>query len=204
MATPAPPVPGPESDLDGLKIDERGLAEGVAYVPSPNWDERPTGAIIRLLVIHAISLPPGEFGGPGIVELFTNRLDPRAHPYYQEIAHLKVSAHFLLRRNGSIIQFVPCLKRAWHAGASRWRGLERCNDFSIGIELEGCDWLPFEAAQYQALDRLTRALRSAYPIEDIVGHCDVAPGRKSDPGPFFDWSRYRAARGCCTRLANKN
>lgn len=184
-----------------LRIDEAGLAEGVAYIASPNCDERPAGTAIRLLVIHAISLPPGEFGGPGIIELFTNRLDPGAHPYYRSLAGLKVSAHFLLRRDGSAIQFVPCSKRAWHAGVSSWRGLGRCNDFSIGIELEGCDWLPFEDAQYRALDRLTRALRSTYPIEDIVGHCDIAPGRKTDPGPCFDWSRYTAARGCCTRLA---
>lgn len=187
-----------------MRINEKGLAEGAEYIASPNWDERPPGTAIRLLVIHAISLPPGEFGGPGIVELFTNRLDPRAHPYYREIAGFKVSAHFLVRRNGAIIQFVLCLKRAWHAGASRWRGLERCNDFSIGIELEGCDWLPFEEAQYRALNRLTRALCSAYPIEDIVGHCDIAPGRKTDPGPCFDWSRYRAARGYSMRLAKKD
>jgi AmpD protein len=187
-----------------LRIDEKGLAEGAEYIPSPNWDERPPGTAIRLLVIHAISLPPGEFGGSGIVELFTNRLNPKTHPYYREIAGLKVSAHFLLRRNGAVIQFVPCLKRAWHAGVSRWRDLARCNDFSIGIELEGCDWLPFEEAQYWALDDLTRALRSAYPIEDIVGHADIAPGRKTDPGPCFDWSRYRAARGCCAQLAKKD
>jgi AmpD protein len=147
---------------------------------------------IELLVVHAISLPPGEFGGPGIATLFTNRLDPSAHPYYASVADLKVSAHFLIRRDGETIQFVPCAKRAWHAGASNWCGRSRCNDFSIGIELEGCDEVPFEAAQYDALAALARALRGRYPIADIVGHSDIAPGRKSDPGPHFDWARFRA------------
>jgi AmpD protein len=202
---PGSPESVSDQDLgDCLRIDEYGLVQGAQYIPSPNWDERPAGTAIRLLVIHAISLPPGEFGGGGIIELFTNRLDPEAHPYYRQVAGLKVSAHFLLRRNGTLVQFVPCLKRAWHAGASNWRGLERCNDFSIGIELEGCDWLPFEEVQYRGLDRLTQALRSIYPIEDIVGHSDIAPGRKTDPGPCFDWARYRAARGCSARLTKKD
>jgi len=166
--------------------------EGAGFIASPNCDERPAGTPIDLLVIHSISLPPGEFGGPGIVELFTNRLDPAAHPYYAGIAGLKVSAHFLIRRDGALIQFVPCHMRAWHAGASCWRGRERCNDFSVGIELEGSEATPFEDAQYRQLAALTRALGAAYPVREIVGHDDIAPGRKADPGPHFDWQRYRA------------
>lgn len=175
-----------------VRIGADGLAAGVPFVPSPNCDERPAGAAIELLVIHAISLPPGEFGGPGIEQLFLNALDPAGHPYYAGIAHLKVSAHFLVRRDGALVQFVPCTKRAWHAGESTWCGRGRCNDFSIGVELEGCEDAPFEACQYASLARLTRALRAAYPIADIAGHADIAPGRKSDPGPQFEWVRYRA------------
>lgn len=174
-----------------LVITDKGLVEGVRYVPSPNCDDRPDGAAIDLLIIHNISLPPGEFGGQGIIDLFTNRLDSAAHPYYALIADRRVSAHFLIRRDGEVIQFVPCGNRAWHAGASDWRGRSRCNDFSIGIELEGSDDMPFEAAQYEALAKLTRALRARYPIADIAGHSDIAPGRKTDPGPLFDWTRYR-------------
>jgi len=166
--------------------------EGVRYVPSPNCDERPGGCTAELLVIHNISLPPGEFGGRGIEELFTNRLDAAAHPDYPAIAELKVSAHFLIRRDGELVQFVPCGKRAWHAGESSWRGRARCNDFSIGVELEGTDRAPFTDAQYERLAELTRALQARYPIRDIAGHSDVAPGRKTDPGPHFDWTRYRA------------
>ena len=162
-----------------------------AQCPSPNFDDRPDGTIIELLVVHGISLPPGEFGGPGIIELFTNRLDPGAHPYYAQVADLRVSSHFLIRRDGELLQFVPCAKRAWHAGVSSWRGRERCNDFSIGVELEGTDDSPYEAAQYAALARLTRALVRRYPIGDVVGHSDIAPGRKTDPGSGFDWARYR-------------
>ena len=161
-------------------------------MPSPNCDERPTGSAIALIVVHNISLPPGEFGGQGIVELFTNRLERKAHPYYARLAELKVSAHFLIRRDGEVIQFVPCEKRAWHAGASSWHGREHCNDFSIGIELEGGDDAPFEDAQYAVLAALTCAVKRRYPIADIVGHSDIAPGRKTDPGPHFDWARYRA------------
>jgi len=161
-------------------------------VASPNCDDRPAGAAVELLVIHNISLPPGEFGGAGIVDLFTNRLDPRAHPYYAAIAGLRVSAHFLIRRDGEVIQFVPCSRRAWHAGVSSWCSRERCNDYSVGIELEGCDDRPFEAVQYERLVALTRALRARYPVAGIVGHSDIAPGRKTDPGPCFDWTRFRA------------
>ena len=174
-----------------LRLDARGLAEGVRYDPSPNFDERPANCAVTLLIIHHISLPPGVFGGPGIAEFFTNRLDPAAHPFYASIAGLKVSAHFLIRRNGELIQFVPCAKRAWHAGESSWRDRGRCNDFSIGIELEGTGEVPYTGAQYRRLAELTRALRARYPISGIVGHSDVAPGRKSDPGPSFDWARYR-------------
>ena len=174
------------------RISEGGVIEGVRYEPSPNRDERPDGCAIDLLVIHYISLPPGEFGGPGIIEHFTNRLDPSAHPFYASIAGTKVSAHFLVRRDGELIQFVPCAKRAWHAGESSWKGRTRCNDFSIGIEMEGTGEVSFTDAQYERLTGLTRALRARYPITDIVGHSDVAPGRKSDPGPRFDWARYRA------------
>ena len=176
-----------------MRITDEGLVEGACFIASPNCDERPAGTPIDLLVIHSISLPPGEFGGPGIVELFINRLDPAAHPYYAGIAGLKVSAHFLIRRNGALIQFVPCRMRAWHAGASCWRGRERCNDFSVGIELEGSEATPFEDAQYRQLAALTRALGAAYPVREIVGHDDIARGRKSDPGPHFDWQRYRAS-----------
>ena len=171
------------------------MVRAAAQVPSPNFDDRPEGTVITLLVVHGISLPPGEFGGPGIVELFTNRLDPAAHPYYRKIAKLKVSSHFLVRRDGALVQFVPCAKRAWHAGESWWRGRDRCNDFSIGIELEGTDDSPYEAAQYSTLARLTRTLSRRYAITDVARHSDVAPGRKTDPGDGFDWVRYRRMAG---------
>lgn len=147
---------------------------------------------VDLIVVHAISLPPGEFGGDAIERLFTNTLDPALHPYYRQIDGLQVSAHFLIRRDGAVVQFVSCERRAWHAGASRWRARESCNDFSIGIELEGCDTLPFEAAQYEGLATLIVAVERRYPIAHIVGHADIAPGRKTDPGPHFDWPRLRA------------
>ena len=174
-----------------LRLTEQGLIEGARYIESPNCDDRPEGSAVELIVIHAISLPPGEFGGDGIVDLFTNRLDPAGHPYYAQIAGLRVSAHFLIRRHGSVIQFVPASRRAWHAGESTWRGRSRCNDFSIGIELEGSDDVPFEDVQYVAAARLTAVLRSCFPVADIAGHSDIAPGRKTDPGPYFDWIRYR-------------
>jgi len=176
-------------------VDRAGLVRAAAQVPSPNCDERPEGTVITLLVVHCISLPPGHFGGPGIVELFTNRLDPAAHPYYRTVAKLKVSAHFLIRRDGALTQFVSCGQRAWHAGTSSWRGRAHCNDFSIGVELEGTDDLPYERAQYAMLARLTRALRHRYPIADAAGHRDIAPGRKTDPGPAFDWPRFRRLTG---------
>jgi len=174
-----------------LHVDRAGVVRAVAQIPSPNCDARPDGETISLLVIHGISLPPGQFGGPWVVELFTNRLSPKAHPYFEGLAGLRVSAHFFIRREGVLAQFVPCEMRAWHAGASAWRGRQGCNDFSIGVELEGTDDTPYEDVQYAVLGRLTRALRRRYPIRDIVGHNQIAPGRKTDPGAGFDWPRYR-------------
>ena len=170
-----------------MRITEDGLLEGARFISSPNCDARPADACVELIVIHNISLPPGGFGGPGVVDLFLNRLDPAGHRYYADIAHLRVSAHFFIRRDGEIIQFVACAQRAWHAGVSQWRGRERCNDFSVGIELEGTDEMPFEDAQYGGLLRLIEALKARYPIVAVTGHADVAPGRKTDPGPAFDW-----------------
>lgn len=160
---------------------------GARVLPSPNHDERPLGEVPSLLVVHAISLPPDVFGGPYVEQLFSNTLDPAEHPYFASIHTLRVSAHFFIRRNGELVQFVPCGCRAWHAGLSNWRGRERCNDFSIGVELEGCDSQPFEQVQYQVLARLIQRLRQDFPLADIAGHSDIAPGRKTDPGPYFNW-----------------
>lgn len=176
-------------------VDADGRVDAARYVGSGNCDERPPDTAITLLVIHGISLPPGQFGGDGIVRLFTNALDYAAHPYYATLADSRVSAHFLIRRAGELLQFVPCAKRAWHAGVSVWRGRDRCNDYSIGVELEGTDAVPYTEAQYRALAELTRALRAVYPIGDIAGHCDIAPRRKTDPGPCFDWPRFRNSIG---------
>jgi AmpD protein len=167
--------------------DAGSWLEGVHRVVSPNQDDRPPGEAIRLIVIHSISLPPGEFGGAAIERLFTNCLDPQEHPYFREVHLLRVSAHFLIRRDGELLQFVATSRRAWHAGVSCWRGRERCNDFSIGVELEGDDEHPYTDYQYASLGRLVRTLRGHYPIEAVVGHADIAPGRKTDPGPRFDW-----------------
>lgn len=163
------------------------------FVDSPNQDERPSGSGITLAVIHSISLPPGEFGGDAIERLFTNRLDPAAHPYFAEIAHLRVSSHFLIRRDGELVQFVPVERRAWHAGASSWRGRARCNDFSVGIELEGTDDGAFTDAQYSRLATLLNGLRRDLPLRDLAAHSDIAPGRKTDPGTGFDWPRLLAS-----------
>ena len=168
-------------------INTQGWLTPCQHCLSPNYDARPVGQAIDMIVIHNISLPPNEYGGEGVRQLFTNCLDPNAHPYYAEIAHLKVSSHFFIRRDGSLLQFVSCLDRAWHAGVSSWQGRERCNDFSVGIELEGSDDEAFTFAQYQALKPLLQILKQTYPIQHIVGHSDIAPGRKTDPGPFFDW-----------------
>ena len=164
-------------------------------MPSPNCDERPAGEAVTLLVLHSISLPPGAYCGDAVERFFTNRLDAEAHPYFDGIKNLRVSAHFLVRRDGEIIQFVPTGRRAWHAGESMWRGRSRCNDFSLGIELEGVDDDSFEPAQYRRLAELLDALGAALPLSDIAAHSDIAPARKTDPGAFFDW------RGCLTLFA---
>ena len=172
-------------------IDDAGWCARAVQHPSPNFDARPDGVDISLIVIHNISLPPNQFGGEWITDLFLNRLDPQAHPYFETIHTFEVSAHFLIRRNGEIVQFVSCDARAWHAGQSSFRGQPNCNDYSIGIELEGLEGDRFEPARYAALARLCRALARRYPIDAIVGHEHVAPGRKHDPGPGFDWRHLR-------------
>lgn len=182
-----------------LRVDVAGLIPGVRYVPSPNEDERPDREPICLLVVHGISLPPGHFGGSDIEKLFTNTLDCADHVYFAQLQGLRVSAHFLIRRDGEIVQFVCCQRRAWHAGQSCWKGRERCNDFSIGIELEGTDDSAYAAVQYASLAALSKALMLTYPIDAIVGHSDIAPGRKTDPGPAFDWSRFRALLAAAPR-----
>jgi len=175
-----------------MMVDARtGWLSDVRRVVSPNRDERPGGCAPGLIVVHGISLPPGRFGGPWIDQLFTNTLCPDEHEYFATIGDLRVSAHVLIRRDGEMTQYVPFTERAWHAGQSSYCGREACNDFSIGIELEGTDELPYEAAQYRALARVVTALRHAYPSlreAELVGHSDIAPGRKTDPGPAFDWS----------------
>jgi AmpD protein len=176
-----------------LTIDTgTGIVQEARQVLSPNCDERPPGVLPDLIVVHGISLPPGEFGGPWIERLFTNTLDPAAHPSFAEIAGLQVSSHLLIRRDGELVQFVPLTRRAWHAGQSSYCGRERCNDFSIGIEMEGTDEQPYTEAQYRQLALLVRALRAALPslrTAPLVGHSDIAPDRKTDPGPAFDWGR---------------
>jgi AmpD protein len=167
-----------------------GCLRDVRYCASPNCDERPPGATVDLIVVHGISLPPGKFGGPWIERLFTNRLDSTAHSYFREIEGLRVSAHALITRSGDVLQFVPFHRRAWHAGQSIFQGRERCNDYSIGIELEGADEIPYEPTQYAVLASVIGALWKAFPAlprENVVGHSDIAPGRKTDPGPAFDW-----------------
>ena len=167
-------------------------------VPSPNFNARPTEAAPELIVIHGISLPPGEYGGPYIEALFTNQLNPADHAYFSEVAHLTVSAHFLIRRDGAIVQFVSTDDRAWHAGESCWERRTNCNDFSIGIEVEGCDEERYEMPQYRVLAQLIRAVRNQYPAiqhDAIVGHSDIAPGRKTDPGPAFDWLQLKGLLG---------
>ena len=176
-----------------MEIDRFGFAKDIRFIASPNCDERPPEMEIPLLVIHNISLPPREYGGEDVIRFFTNQLDAEAHPYYSMIRDLRVSSHFFIRRDGEVIQFVSCNKRAWHCGVSAWRERSRCNDFSIGIELEGSDEDPFEGIQYERLAALTRALQAVYPIREIVGHSEIAPVRKTDPGPCFDWDRYRSA-----------
>lgn len=178
--------------MNHFTINADGWCEQALRLPSPNFDARTADTAIDLLVIHNISLPPGQFGGLYIQDLFTNCLDCDAHPYFDQLRSLRVSAHFLIRRNESIIQFVSANDRAWHAGVSNFHGRERCNDFSIGIELEGTDFQSFEPAQYDALVALTLALTQRYPLAHVTGHEHIAPGRKTDPGPFFEWGLYKS------------
>jgi len=178
-----------------VKRSGRLHGHNVRWIKSPNYDQRPVKDDIDLLVIHNISLPPGKFGGCHVDELFQNRLDPHQHPYFKEICHLKVSSHVLIDRQGELVQYVPFHKRAWHAGESEFEGRSACNDFSIGIELEGSDDRPFMSIQYQKLAELIMVLLSSYSHlskDRIVGHCDIAPGRKTDPGPHFDWLRLKS------------
>lgn len=182
--------------MSNLTLDPDGWLRPVQRRPSPHRDGRPAGVVADLLVIHNISLPPGEFGGPWIDDLFLGRLDPQAHPYFRGIAGMRVSAHLLIRRDGGITQYVPLCERAWHAGASNFAGREACNDYSIGIELEGTDHFPYADAQYGSLERLSRCIMTAYPRitpARVTGHSMIAPGRKTDPGPAFDWARLHRA-----------
>jgi len=178
-----------------LQVDlESGLLRGARQIASPNFDSRPAGVETDLIVVHGISLPPGEFGGPWIDRLFTNTLPPQQHPYFAEVAPLRVSSHLVLDRDGKVTQYVRFTDRAWHAGKSVYKQREACNDYSVGVELEGTDTLPYAAAQYGALAEVVAALCAAYPrlsARRLVGHSDIAPGRKTDPGPAFDWPRAR-------------
>jgi AmpD protein len=191
--------------ISSLRVETAaGLLEGARHVDSPNHDERPGGAVPELIIVHGISLPPGEYGGPWIDRLFTNTLPSEVHPYFAQIAGLKVSSHLLIRRDGELVQYVPFHRRAWHAGASSYCGRERCNDFSIGIELEGTDDAAYEPIQYRKLTDAILALCAAYPSLSparIAGHSDVAPGRKTDPGPGFDWVRLHAMIRAFARFA---
>jgi AmpD protein len=178
-----------------LQVDlKTGLMREARQVASPNCDSRPSGVEADLIVIHGISLPPGEFGGPWIERLFTNSLPAEIHPYFAEVAALRVSSHLVVQRDGALTQYVSFADRAWHAGQSSYEGREACNDFSVGVELEGADTLPYEATQYDVLAEAVAALCAAYPrlsAQRLVGHSDIAPGRKTDPGPAFDWPRAR-------------
>ena len=180
--------------LEQMVIDENGWVCGVEHIPSPNYELRPKSKKIKLIVVHAISLPPGEYGGGYIQQFFTNKLDAEAHKYFEEISQMRVSAHCLISRNGEIVQFVSFIDRAWHAGESCWNEEENCNDYSIGIELEGCDTDTFEECQYEKLAILIHSLQCKYPHiteRAICGHNDIAPDRKTDPGPLFDWQKLR-------------
>ena len=195
--SPSLPGDGAEEPVRGPSSRERrrawreGWWSGAEARPSPNFDERPAGEAVTLVVLHSISLPPGEYGGDAVEQLFTNRLDCDAHPYYAQLRGLRVSAHFFVRRDGRVLQFVSCDRRAWHAGRSHWRGRDDCNHYSIGIELEGLEGHAFDDEQYRVLARLLRALALRWPIAEAVGHEDVAPGRKADPGPGYDGQRQR-------------
>jgi N-acetyl-anhydromuramoyl-L-alanine amidase len=187
-----------------LQVDlKSGLMRGVRHVASPNHDSRPAGVVADLIVVHGISLPPGEFGGPWIDRLFTNTLPAAAHPYFAEVSALRVSSHLVVTRDGAVTQYVKFTERAWHAGQSAYQGREACNDFSVGVELEGTDTLPYESAQYATLARVVAALCAAYPQlspDRLAGHSDIAPGRKTDPGPAFDWP---LARGLISAACGK-
>lgn len=186
-----------------LKLDRHGWlapAPGVRLLPSPNCDMRPAGTTVSLLVIHNISLPPGQFGGPHVADLFLNRLDYSAHPWLMRLRGLRVSAHFFITRQGEVVQFVATEARAWHAGVSRLDHRERCNDFSLGIELEGTDTLPYTDAQYTALAKLAQLLRTRYPLRAVRGHEHIAPGRKTDPGPAFNWPRFGRMAAIAPRM----
>lgn len=178
-----------------FSVDTQGCLRPAKQCPSPNFNERPADGPIELLVIHSISLPPGQFGGDEVEAFFQNKLDASQHPYFEEIQGLEVSAHLLIRRTGEVVQFVPFHQRAWHAGVSEYCGRQSCNDFSIGIELEGTETLAFTERQYQVLAQVTQALQKAYPalndFAKIVAHSDIAPGRKTDPGEHFDWQKYK-------------
>lgn len=188
--------------MQALFLDRHGWlapGPGVTLAPSPNADERPAGAQASLLVIHNISLPPGRFHGPCVADLFLNRLDYGSHPWLEQLRGLRVSAHFFVRRDGSVLQFASTESRAWHAGVSRFNGRERCNDFSIGIEVEGADTVPYTDEQYVTLARLAPVLRNRYPLAHVRGHEHIAPGRKTDPGPAFDWHRFGVESGYTQR-----
>ncbi|HUW97545.1 MAG TPA: 1,6-anhydro-N-acetylmuramyl-L-alanine amidase AmpD [Acidiferrobacter sp.] len=188
-------------------VDETGWLNGARHVASPNWDARPPSACVEVLIIHSISLPSGVYGGPDVERLFMNELNVGSPPTYADLNGLRVSAHFFIRRDGEVVQFVSVADRAWHAGVSRCEGRECVNDFSVGIEMEGTDHTPFEEAQYETLIEVSRALLMRYPVitaNRFYGHADIAPGRKSDPGPYFDWDRYRmAVRGASSRPTAK-
>jgi AmpD protein len=195
----------PMKDAESLSIDlGRGLMAGARFVPSPNRDARPPGATLDLIVVHGIGVPPGVFGGDEVERLFLNRLPEGPHPFFKTIFGLRVSAHLFIRRDGELVQFVPFHERAWHAGASCWRHRVACNDFSIGVEVEGADDVPYEPAQYRRLAAVVTALRRAYPTlaaDAIAGHSDIAPGRKTDPGPAFDWQELDRLLGTFARQA---
>ena len=183
------------------RVWQQGWWTAARACPSPNFSQRPAATPVTLVVLHSISLPPGVFGGDAVERLFTNRLEADTHPFYKGLRGLQVSAHFFVRRSGRVQQFVSCDHRAWHAGASRWRGRDNCNDWSIGVELEGLEGGLFEAAQYRRLAQLLPLLCRRYPVREAVGHEHIAPGRKGDPGPGFDWaSLRRALRGRGPRL----
>jgi AmpD protein len=192
-------TPSPRAGAQA-SVDADGWLATATRLPSPNFEARPGAILPTLIVVHNISLPPDDFGGNAIRDFFQNTLDHDAHPYFDQLRGMRVSAHFVIRRDGAIEQYVSCNERAWHAGVSTFCGRERCNDFSIGIELEGSDRSPFESAQYDALAPLVSVLAARYPIDALAGHSDIAPGRKTDPGPHFDWPRLRRASGLAPRF----